>query len=62
MGDVHRHALTAYSGADSLDVVVRSLKTAKTLSGLRVALVAKDGETLGETHADGFGRASFTHA
>lgn len=55
-------ALTAYSGADSLDVVVRSLKTAKTLSGLRVALVARDGETLGETNADGSGRAEFAHA
>jgi len=52
-------ALTAYSGADSLDVVVRSLKTAKIVSGLRVDLVAKDGETLAETHADASGRAAF---
>jgi uncharacterized protein YfaS (alpha-2-macroglobulin family) len=39
-------ALIGYDGAESLDVVVRSLKTAKTVSGVRVALVAKDGEDL----------------
>lgn len=55
-------AVTAYSGAESLDVVVRSLKSARTLSGLRVALVAKDGETLGEARTDASGRAAFAHA
>ena len=39
-------ALTSYTGSDALDVVVRSLKTAKTLGGVPVALVAKNGETL----------------
>jgi hypothetical protein len=55
-------ALTAYSGADSLDVVVRSLKTARALGGVKVALMAKDGETLGTSRADASGLASFPHA
>src|SRR5579859_7488634 len=55
-------ALTAYTGADAVDVIVRSLKTARTLTGLKVALVAKDGESLGETRSDTSGRASFPHA
>ncbi|HEY5071390.1 MAG TPA: alpha-2-macroglobulin [Caulobacteraceae bacterium] len=55
-------ALIAYSGAQSLDVVVRSLKTARTLGGLNVALMAKDGETLGLGRSDASGRVSFAHA
>jgi uncharacterized protein YfaS (alpha-2-macroglobulin family) len=52
-------ALTAYSGSDALDVVVRSLKTAKTLPGVRVALVAKNGEDLAAGQADAQGRVRF---
>ena len=52
-------ALIGYTGADSLDVVVRSLKSAKTLSGLRVALVAKNGEDLAEATTDSNGRVRF---
>jgi len=55
-------ALIAYSGADSLDVVVRSLKSARTLSGLSIALVAKDGETLANVRSDSSGKVSFAHA
>jgi len=55
-------ALIAYGGADSLDVVVRSLKSARTLPGVRVSLVAKDGEDLASMTADGSGRARFAHA
>jgi len=55
-------ALIAYSGADSLDVVVRSLKTARTLPGVKVSLVAKNGEDLAAVTADGAGRARFPHA
>ena len=40
-------ALTAYEGSEGLDVVVRSLKSAKVLPGLKVSLVARNGETLG---------------
>src|SRR5580704_13874136 len=46
-------ALTAYTGTDALDVVVRSLKTAKTLGDVPVTLMAKNGETLATTKTDG---------
>ena len=52
-------AMVAYDGAESLDVVVRSLKSAKVLPGTRVALVAKNGETLAEARADSSGRVRF---
>jgi uncharacterized protein YfaS (alpha-2-macroglobulin family) len=52
-------ALTAYEGSDGLDVVLRSLQTAKTLPGLRVALVAKNGEDLAEGKSDASGRIRF---
>ncbi|MEO8113726.1 MAG: MG2 domain-containing protein, partial [Phenylobacterium sp.] len=52
-------ALTAYEGSEGLDVVVRSLKTAKTLAGLRVALVARNGEDLAEGKSDAGGRIHF---
>jgi uncharacterized protein YfaS (alpha-2-macroglobulin family) len=54
--------LAAYDGADALDVVVRSLQTAKTLAGVRVALVAQDGEELASAPSDGDGRVRFSHA
>jgi len=52
-------AMLAYDGSESLDVVVRSLKTARTLSGVRVALVARDGEDLAEAKSDAEGRVRF---
>ena len=52
-------ALTAYSGSDALDVVVRSLKTANILPGVRVALVAANGEDLAAGQADASGRVRF---
>jgi uncharacterized protein YfaS (alpha-2-macroglobulin family) len=55
-------ALTSFTGSRSLDVVVRSLKTAHTLSGLPVALVARDGETLATVRTGSDGRATFPHA
>jgi len=55
-------ALIAYNGSQSLDVVARSLKTARTLAGLPVTLVARDGETLASARTDGDGRAAFAHA
>ena len=51
--------LTAYDGSDALDVVVRSLKTAKIMAGVRVALVAKNGEDLGAGVSDASGRVRF---
>jgi uncharacterized protein YfaS (alpha-2-macroglobulin family) len=55
-------ALQAYDGSDALDVTVRSLKTAKTMGGVRVALVGKDGGELASTTSDGSGRAHFARA
>jgi len=56
-------ALQAYDGSDALDVTVRSLKTAKTMDGVRVALVAKDGgELASATSGGGSGRVHFTRA
>ncbi len=55
-------AVMSYSGQDGLDVVVRSLKTARTLAGVSVSLVAKDGEDLGVAKTDASGRASFAHS
>jgi alpha-2-macroglobulin len=52
-------AMAGYDGAESLDVVVRSLKSARTMSGVRVALVAANGEDLAETTSDNQGRVRF---
>jgi uncharacterized protein YfaS (alpha-2-macroglobulin family) len=54
--------LSAYDGANALDVVVRSLKTARAMQGVRVALVAGDGEELASTGSDVEGHVSFDHA
>src|SRR6185436_537746 len=52
-------ALTSYEGTQGVDVVVRSLKTAKVLPNLKVTLVARNGETLAETRTDASGRVKF---
>ncbi|MFN3512865.1 MAG: alpha-2-macroglobulin family protein [Phenylobacterium sp.] len=52
-------ALSAYEGSDGLDVIARSLKTAKPLPNLRVALVARNGEDLAEGRTDANGRVRF---
>ena len=54
-------AITSYSGSDGLDAVVRSIKTARPIPGVRVALVAADGEDLGAGTADAAGRVRFLH-
>ncbi|HEX4095253.1 MAG TPA: MG2 domain-containing protein, partial [Caulobacteraceae bacterium] len=54
-------ALTAYQGSDGLDAVVRSLKTARVIPGVRIALVAGDGEDLGAGVSDASGRVEFPH-
>ena len=48
-------ALQGYDGSDALDVTVRSLKSAKAMAGVRVALVAKDGEDLAAAQSDASG-------
>jgi hypothetical protein len=55
-------ALMAYQGSDGLDAVVRSLKTALPVPGVRVALVANDGEDLGAGTSDPSGRVRFPHS
>ncbi len=55
-------ALSAYTGAEATDVIVRSLKSARPQSGIRVALVAANGEDLAEARTDGQGRARFAAA
>jgi uncharacterized protein YfaS (alpha-2-macroglobulin family) len=59
-------ALMTYSGNPAsgagLDVVVRSLKSAKPLSGVRVALVARNGEDLAEGRSGTDGRVRFNPA
>lgn len=52
-------ALSGYEGSEALDVVVRSLQSAKTLSGVRVTLVARNGEDLAEAKTDATGRVRF---
>lgn len=55
-------ALQAYDGSDALDVTVRSLKTAHAMSGVRVALVGKDGQDLSSAATDGAGHVRFPRA
>ena len=55
-------ALSAYDGSEALDVVVRSLQTAKVMAGVRVTLIARNGEDLAEAKADGSGHVRFDHA
>ena len=54
-------AIIAYQGSDGLDAVVRSLKTARPVPGVRVALVASNGEDLGSGQSDASGRVRFPH-
>lgn len=51
--------LSTLSGNDGLHVVVRSLATAKAMDGIRLALVARDNEILGEAVTDASGYARF---
>ena len=52
-------ALTSYSGSNGLDVVVRSLNSAKPMGGVVVSLVAQNGEDLAKAKSDVLGRVSF---
>jgi uncharacterized protein YfaS (alpha-2-macroglobulin family) len=55
-------AMMTYKGPDGLDVVMRSLKTAKPMPGVRVDLVATNGEALGTATTDSDGHAAFAGA
>lgn len=52
-------ALISYTGSDGLDVSVRSLKSARPVGGVTLALVASNGEELATAKADGDGRVHF---
>lgn len=52
-------ALTTYYGADGIDVVVRSLETARPLAGVEVKLIAQNNDVLTVVKSDGDGRARF---
>ncbi len=51
--------LTSFQGADGLHIFARSLSTAKPMSGVEIALVARNNEELGRVKTDGDGEASF---
>jgi len=55
-------AMVSYTGADGLDVTVRSLKSAKPMGGVRVALVARDGDDLATAITDNQGHVRFAEA
>ena len=51
--------LTAFSGDDGVDVIVRSLTDAKPMKGVELRLVAKNNEVLATATSDDIGRVSF---
>jgi uncharacterized protein YfaS (alpha-2-macroglobulin family) len=55
-------ALQSFSGASGLDVVVRSLRTARPLSNVTLTLIAQNNEELARTRTDRDGRVRFTDA
>lgn len=52
-------ALTTYAGGDGLDVIVRSLATARPVQGVNVKLIAQNNDILSEQISDGDGRVRF---
>ncbi|MBP7338440.1 alpha-2-macroglobulin [Niveispirillum sp.] len=51
--------VTSFRGDDGLTLSIRSLASAKPLSGVRLSLVARNNEVLGEVKSDGKGMARF---
>lgn len=54
--------LTTFKGKDGLTVFARSLKSAREISGVTVALVARNNEELERKVTDGDGRVTFSSA
>ncbi|MGV6801461.1 MAG: alpha-2-macroglobulin family protein [bacterium] len=52
--------LTTYHGNDGVDVVVRSLKTGRPVSGVKLVLLADNNDILAEVKSNGDGRARFS--
>jgi uncharacterized protein YfaS (alpha-2-macroglobulin family) len=55
-------ALQSFSGATGLDVVVRSLRTARPLANTTLTLIAENNEELARTRTDRDGRVHFAEA
>ncbi|MBL8530557.1 MAG: alpha-2-macroglobulin family protein, partial [Hyphomonadaceae bacterium] len=55
-------ALQSFSGATGLDVVVRSLRTARPLANVTLTLVAQNNEELARVRSDSQGRVHFAEA
>ncbi len=55
-------ALTTYSGADGIDVIVRSIATARAHSGVKLSLIAANNDILATAITDADGRARFQGA
>ena len=55
-------ALQSFSGASGLDVVVRSLRTARPMANVQLALIAENNEELARARADADGRVHFDDA
>jgi uncharacterized protein YfaS (alpha-2-macroglobulin family) len=53
-------ALTTYTGVDGMSATVRSLQTAKSVSGVKLELVARNNEVLARGNSDGSGRVNFS--
>jgi hypothetical protein len=51
--------LTTFTGADGLTVYARALSTGEPLSGVEVALVARNNEELARVSTDAYGKAKF---
>jgi len=55
-------ALQSFSGADGVDIVVRSLRTARPMGNVSVTLIAQNNEELGRARTDGDGHVRFDRA
>jgi uncharacterized protein YfaS (alpha-2-macroglobulin family) len=53
-------ALTTYSGVDGMSATVRSLQSAKAVSGVKLELVARNNEILARGNSDASGRVNFS--
>ena len=55
-------ALTTYTGADGVDVFVRSISTARAMGGIELSLIAANNDILATAITNGDGRARFEGA
>ena len=53
-------ALTTYTGTDGMSATVRSLQSAKAVSGVKLELVARNNEILARGNSDSSGRVNFS--